>query len=266
MLRKLGSVLVLSSVLFASGCFSTSNSGEGNSSNRVSVAHMQPPRSGLTPLSDDAFKLSRWATAETLVQLDEEGNAQPMLATEWEQVNDTTWRFSIRDGVTFHDGTELTAERAAASLSFANEASPRPRILDGVDFTFTADGTDVVVETGEPDPLTPQRLSSPQLSILAQAAYSADTVNPVGHGTGPFELVNVDGTSSATLDKYPDYWGEPAQVDGIDAQFVPDGTARAAALGTGDAHVVEAIPVAHYLAWIRTQSTRYPCLAPILCI
>ena len=42
---------------------------------------LQPPRSALTPFSDDAFKLSRWSTAETLVRLDEAGDAQPMLAT-----------------------------------------------------------------------------------------------------------------------------------------------------------------------------------------
>ena len=90
----------------------------------------------------------------------------------------------------------------------------------------------------------PQRLSSPQLAILAEAAYGADgVVNPVGHGTGPFKLVAVDGTTGATLDRYDDYWGAAATAAGIDVKFVPDGTARAAALRTGTAQVVEAIPV-----------------------
>ncbi|NKX50145.1 ABC transporter substrate-binding protein, partial [Arthrobacter deserti] len=47
---------------------------------------------------DDAFKLSRWSTTETLVRLDEAGDARPMLATDWEQVNPTTWSFTIREG------------------------------------------------------------------------------------------------------------------------------------------------------------------------
>ena len=72
---------------------------------------LQPPRSGLSPLSDDAFKLSRWSTAETLVTLDELGDAQPALATEWTQTDDLTWAFDIRPDVTFHDGTPLTAIR-----------------------------------------------------------------------------------------------------------------------------------------------------------
>ncbi len=232
--------------LVLSGCFSAGrdDGGTGDADGRISLAMLQPPRSGLTPLSDDAFKLSRWSTAETLVVLDEDGNAQPALATGWEQTDERTWRFTVREGVRFHDGTDLTAGQAAASLAAADRASPRPRILDGVDLEVAADGDDVVVTTAEPDPLVPQRLSSPQLAVLAASAYADDgTVSPVGTGTGPFELVAVDGTSGATLDRFDGYWGEPAAAAGIDVSFVPDGTARAAALRTGTADVVEAVPV-----------------------
>ncbi|MGB4778939.1 ABC transporter substrate-binding protein [Microbacterium sp.] len=229
------------------GCFSGSPQDSADSDAagaRITLAMLQPPRSGLTPLSDDAFKLSRWSTAETLIVLDDNGDAQPGLATDWEQLSDTEWRFTIRSGVTFHDGTDLTAEQAAASLTAATMATPLPRILNGVELTATVDGDTVIVTTAHRDPLVPQRLSSPQLAILAAAAYGADgVVDPVGHGTGPFELVDVDGTAGATLDRYDAYWGEAATASGIDVTFVPDGTARAAALRTGTADVVEAIPV-----------------------
>ncbi|NAZ83941.1 ABC transporter substrate-binding protein, partial [Kineococcus sp. R8] len=219
----------------------------GGSADRVSVAMLLPPRSGLTPFSDDAFKLSRWSTAETLVVLDEAGDARPGLATAWEQLDPTTWRFAVRGGVRFHDGTALTAGQVAAALTAATRASPQPRILDGVDLTAEVDPgapDAVLVRTAVADPLVPQRLSSPQLSVLAAAAYRPDgVVDPVGHGTGPFELVGVDGTSGATLDRFDGYWGSPARVAGVDVDFVPDGTARAAALRTGTADVVEAVPV-----------------------
>ncbi|GAB4003901.1 hypothetical protein GCM10029992_47340 [Glycomyces albus] len=84
---------------------------------------MQPPRSGLSPLSDDAFKLSRWSCAETLVVLDAEGNALPSLATEWTQ-DGPSWTFTVREGVVFHDGTDLTAEAVVNSLNFAAAAAP----------------------------------------------------------------------------------------------------------------------------------------------
>lgn len=228
------------------GCFSSAGSDDAAASGdgkRIRVAMLQPPRSGLSPLSDDAFKLSRWSTAETLVKLDAEGDAQPALATEWQQ-SGRTWTFEIRDGVTFHDGTKLDAEAVVRSLMKAATASPKPRILDGVELTAKAEDADTVtVTTGTEDPLVPQRLSSPQLSILAAKAYKGKTVSPVGAGTGPFELVKVNGTASASLDRYDDYWGEKAKAPGIDVKYVPDGTARAAALRSGEADIVEAIPV-----------------------
>ncbi|MGC9498758.1 ABC transporter substrate-binding protein [Streptomyces sp. WG7] len=227
------------------GCFaSTEATGTGaGGGERIRVAMMQPPRSGLSPLSDDAFKLSRWSTAETLVKLNADGDAQPSLATEWKQ-SGRSWTFTLRKGVTFHDGTELTAEAVVRSLTEAATASPKPRILDGVELTVKEGGAGtVVVTTAEVDPLVPQRLSSPQLSVLAAKAYRGKTVNPVGAGTGPFELTEVNGTSSAALDRYDDYWGGKAKAPGIDVTFVPDGTARAAALRSGEADIVEAVPV-----------------------
>ncbi|WP_228899623.1 ABC transporter substrate-binding protein [Streptomyces sp. DH1] len=225
------------------GCFAATEATGTDAGERVRVAMMQPPRSGLSPLSDDAFKLSRWSTAETLVKLDADGDARPALATEWKQ-SGRSWTFTLREGVTFHDGTELTAEAVVRSLTKAAGASPKPRILDGVELTVEAvDAATVTVTTAEEDPLVPQRLSSPQLSILAAKAYRGKTVNPVGAGTGPFELTRVNGTSSAALDRYDDYWGGTAKAPGIDVTFVPDGTARAAALRSGEADIVEAVPV-----------------------
>ncbi|MFJ8666466.1 ABC transporter substrate-binding protein [Streptomyces sp. NPDC093600] len=245
--RGLLSALALTTAsALLSGCFAgqTGSAASGGSGDgRVRVAMMQPPRSGLSPLSDDAFKLSRWSTAETLVSLDKDGNATPALATAWKQTG-RTWTFTLREGVTFHDGTALTAASVVKSLTVAVGAAPKPRILDGVDLTVRAAGPHTVtVTTAAPDPLVPQRLSSPQLSILAAKAYRGKTVSPVGTGTGPFELVTVRGTASAALNRYDGYWGGRAKASGIDVTFVPDGTARAAALRSGEADIVEAVPV-----------------------
>ncbi|MFF6776881.1 ABC transporter substrate-binding protein [Streptomyces sp. NPDC012637] len=237
---------VTASALLA-GCFAGSGGraaeGGGGDGGRIRVAMMQPPRSGLSPLSDDAFKLSRWSTAETLVRLDPDGNAVPALATAWRQQG-RTWTLTLREGVTFHDGSPLTPADVVRSLTAAATASPRPRILDGVGLTARATGPRTVdVTTSAVDPLVPQRLSSPQLSVLAAKAYRGRTVDPVGAGTGPFVLVRADGTATATLDRYDLYWGGRAKAAGIDVRYVPDGTARAAALRSGEADIVEAVPV-----------------------
>lgn len=237
---------LLSAALLLTCCFNEADKTTENSADsRLRLAMLQPPRSGLTPLSDDAFKLSRWSTAETLVVLDKLGEAQPALATKWQQTGENSWRLELRHDVKFHDGTALDAAAVVNSLTVAARAAPKPRILDGVQLTAVADGEHaVIITTAQPDPLLPQRLSSPQLAILSQKAYSASgVVDPRHTGSGPFELVQVDGTSSARLERFDGYWGEKAKASGIDVSFVPDGTARGAALRTGTADIVEAIPV-----------------------
>ncbi|RBP79569.1 ABC transporter substrate-binding protein [Marinomonas rhizomae] len=240
------------SVTALTGCFdgtedaneqtSTSSATQGD---RIKLAMLLTPRTGLSPLSDDAFKFSRWSVGETLVFLDKAGNLQPSLATEWEQLTPNDWRFTLRDGVMFHDGTQLTPNAVANALRTAANASPKPRILDGVSWTVKTDGDNaVIVSSTEPDPLLAQRLTSPQLTILAPSAYAENgTIDPENTGTGPFRLVKLNGSSTATIDRFDGYWGEKAQAPGIDVSFVPDGIARASALRSGEADIVEAIPV-----------------------
>lgn len=251
--------LTTASALALTGCFAADGGGDSASGgNRIRVVMMQPPRSGLSPLSDDAFKLSRWSTAETLTTLDANGDPEPALAKTWRRTGDRSWTFTIRQGVTFHDGTKLTARDVVRSLTRAATAAPKPRILDGVELTVTAGNDTVTVTTAEEDPLVPQRLSSPQLSILAAKAYRGKTVSPVGAGTGPFVLKKVNGTSTATLDRNEHYWGGKAKAPGIDVRFVPDGTARAAALRSGEADIVESVPVSQAPLLDKDQITEVP--------
>lgn len=246
--RRVAAALALtgSAALLLSGCFSGGGGGNGGDGDeRIQVAMMQPPKSNLNPFSDDAFKLSRWSTGETLVRLNEDIEIEGLLATEWDQTDDRTWVFTLRDDVTFHDGTPFNAESVKNTLDRAMQATPPPRALNGVALTTEATGEfEVTITTDVVDPLLPNRLASPQMSILAEAAYKDDgTVSPVGTGTGPFVLTDVNGSTTATLDRFEDYWGEPAAAAGIDASFVPDGAARAGSLRSGEVDVAETIPV-----------------------
>ncbi|CAM4204066.1 ABC transporter substrate-binding protein [Vibrio agarivorans] len=242
---KLAISLALSVPLM--GCFGSDTPEQTTSveKSEIRLAMMQPPRTGLSPLSDDAFKLSRWSTAETLVNLNDGGNAEPMLATSWKQVDDMTWQFTVRENVQFHNGDTLDANSVVNSLNKALEAAPKPRILDGIEWEVRKlDDLTVEIKTTFNDPLLPSRLSSPQLSILAAEAYQENgRVVPIEVGTGPFVLTEIQGATSATLQRFDAYWGEKAKVETIIADYVPDGFARAAALRTGEADVVEAVPI-----------------------
>lgn len=230
-------------LFFLTGCFAGGPvSGDASGDARISAVMFLPPRAANNPFTDDAFKLSRLSVIESLTALGPKGSAEPLLATEWEQSDPNTWRFTIREGVTFHDGTEMTPESVVASLEAAKSAEPRPRVLDGVEMELTVEGNDVIIQTAEETPLLAEILASPQLPILAESAFADGKADVTKTATGPFMQVDLNGSSTATFDRYDDYWGGAAATAGIDLSYVPDGAARAAALRTGTADVVEQIP------------------------
>ncbi|MFA3872854.1 ABC transporter substrate-binding protein [Streptomyces sp. MMCC 100] len=243
------------------GCFASGGEATGSGSRggkdgdgaRLRVALAFPPAENLSPYGADATLLSRLGVTEGLTSLDANGSAAPALAESWRRDGDKAWEFSLRDA-TFQDGSDVTPAAVADSLTRATGAKPSPAALAGVTLSAKASGDRVVrVTTAEPDPVLPLRLSSPSLAILSKDAYGkggqgangkGSHVDPIGHATGPFELTKVNGATSASLDRFDDYWGGRAQASGIDARFIADGTARANALRTGELDIAEAVPVA----------------------
>ncbi|AXI79121.1 ABC transporter substrate-binding protein [Peterkaempfera bronchialis] len=249
--RRLAASLLLLPLL--TGCFAAGSgsadpaAGDGGSGSgaRLRVAMAFPPAERMSPYGDDGVLLSRLAVTEGLTSLDTDGAAAPALAASWKRDGDRDWTFTLRQAA-FQDGTEVTAENAAAALRRATEADPAPRALSGVDLQVEAAGPRTLrITTAAPDPILPQRLANPSLAVLSPKAYGADgRVDPAGHATGPFTLTRLDGTRSATLQRFDRYWGSGAEAAGIDVQFVADGTARANALRSGAVDVAEAVPVA----------------------
>ncbi len=248
-MRKASVAIALSATaaLALAGCAggATSRGGDDSGGDRIRFAMMQPPKAALNPFSDDASKLSRLSIGEGLTSLNEQIEVESALATEWEQVDDLTWKFTLREGVKFHDGTDFNAEAVKHTLDAATQAATPPRVLNGVSISTEITGdNEITITTDVPDPLLLNRLANPQLSILAESAYASDgTITPVQTGTGPFVLTETDGTTVATLDRFEEYWGDTAEIAGIDVSFVPDGAARAAALRSGESDLVETIPI-----------------------
>ncbi|MFF2329245.1 MULTISPECIES: ABC transporter substrate-binding protein [unclassified Streptomyces] len=229
-------------VPLATACSSDASNGSAQGK-RLRVVMAFPPAQAMSPYGDDAVTLSRLAVIEGLTTLDSDGGAEPALATSWKRDDDRTWTFTLRDA-TFQDGTKLTSSDAVRSLRAAEKASPKPRVLSDTRLTASApDARTVRISTADPDPLLPQRLANPSLTILSAAAYYDGKVTPAGHATGPFTLTAVNGAVSATLQRNDSYWGPRAKAPGADVQFVADGTARANALRTGTVDIAEYVPL-----------------------
>ncbi|MBW0117367.1 ABC transporter substrate-binding protein [Pseudonocardia abyssalis] len=209
----------------------------------VSIGLQFAPRSGLAIDTDDAFVLTQLGAVETLVAVDGERRPQPGLATQWTQTEPTTWRFTLRPGVTFHDGTPLTAEAVVGALTYLTGVAAPPRAIAGAALTAEADGDAVLVRTADPDPILPLRLSAPGTAILAPSAYAGDgPPSVVGTGTGLLRITEADAAQGITLERFEQYWGERARVASVTARFLTDPTARALAFRAGDVDIVLGLP------------------------
>lgn len=235
--------LALASALAAGACTSQ-DAGTAADTDAPTVVLDFQPVAALSPFSDDAASLTRLAIAETLVSTDRDGIPQPRLATSWEQ-DDNSVTFTLREGVHFHDGTDLDAQAVVTALDHAINAPARPKGLGEADLKVEATAAgEVKVTSSEDDPILVQRFSDPGTVILSSDAYSTGEPNPIHHGTGAYRLDSLDG-KHAELSAFDRYWGTTAQVDHLHAQFISDPTARANSMRAGESTVIRGVAIAN---------------------
>ena len=188
----------------------------------------------------NAASVTHGKVYEGLVGRDENSEIQPLLAEEWELLDDTTWEFKLKEGVTFHDGTPFNA----AALD-PNVGSPKAALFKMVKEVKVIDENTVQFILTEP--------FSPLLSILAShesGIISPKTIEKYGkdnikepNGTGPFAFESWTSGQEIVLKKNDNYWGDKAKVDKVVFKVVPEETTRIAMLETGEAHISEPLSV-----------------------
>ncbi|MFC4711723.1 glutathione ABC transporter substrate-binding protein [Planococcus dechangensis] len=193
---------------------------------------------------------------ETLVNRDENNEIVPGLAESWEQVDETTWSFQLREGVTFHDGEEFNAEVVKANLDRIRDeavASPRLFLFEMITEVNAVDEYQVEITTEYPFSPLLAHLSHNGGGMISPASIEADyealeggadpgsviSEEPVGTGYFKFDSWNVG--SEIKLVKNEEYWDEPANVDSVTFRVVPDSQVRAADLETGNVHIIDPV-------------------------
>ncbi|WP_194421222.1 ABC transporter substrate-binding protein [Microbacterium abyssi] len=167
------------------------------------------------------------------------GDLEPLLATEWEQTGDTEWTFSVRDDVTFQDGTPFDAEAAAYSIDRAVNrdlgCNVEGYIFGDDDLEVEAtDATTLTVTTPNPDPILPLKLSF--IEIVSPETSNEEFVRePIG--TGPYSIGEWQAGTKLTLERNEDYWGDAPQFATVEYQWRSEGTVRAAMITSGEADI-----------------------------
>ncbi|WP_092694692.1 ABC transporter substrate-binding protein [Halorientalis regularis] len=175
---------------------------------------------------------------EPLVETTDEMETAPLLATDWKAVDETTWDFSLREDVTFHNGKPLTADAVVHSFDRVfKQLSWVPGWI-GVEpnGVSAVDETTVRFQTTEPFPAFPGTISHNYFGI-----QHPDATDPPA-GTGPFRVENVEEEQSITLTPYEGYRNETAKPSELTFEWIQDPNTRALSLKKGSADVTQKIP------------------------
>jgi peptide/nickel transport system substrate-binding protein len=213
--------------------------------------HLDPARVYAKFASDILFN-----TTNRLVEFppgsDEVG---PGLAESWEISDDgLTYTFDLREGVTFHDGSELTSEDVKYSLERVlniNHPDSATFLIQGIESIETPDDQTVVITIAEANATFLSRLNYTVASILPSdsdvypspdAPMSEPTAEAANEflndqevvGTGPYQLTEYTPGESLTLERFDDYWGEAPAIQTVRIQFFAEAAQMRNALDAGE--------------------------------
>ncbi len=192
---------------------------------------------------------------DALVNRDADFKLEPALATRWQMTGPTTWRFTLRSGVKFHDGSTFTADDAVFSIQRAQGPnSQRAFTLQGITGLKKIDAQTIDILLDAPDAVLPEKLLL--VAMVSQAWCRTHGVEKAqdfngkqetfavrnANGTGPFRLVAYQPDIQVQLARHDAWWGrtDPRTGNLAAATFltIRSDATRLAALASGDVDLV----------------------------
>lgn len=180
---------------------------------------------------------------------------QPSLATKWEQIEPTRWRFTLRRGVSFHNGNPFTADDVLTSFArIRSEQSDMRFAVTTIERIDRIDDHTIDIITAVPDPtlllslplfliMDREWLEENDALTLMRGVAAAQYANIHANGTGPFRLVERIVDTRTVLEPNPHWWGEPTHnLTKVHFQPVANDATRLAALLSGGLDLIYPLP------------------------
>ena len=216
----------------------------------ITIAMNELP-SSLDPPAD-------WAIASTWIHMNmfdclvwrnrETAAFEPWLATSWDNIDDQTWRLTLREGVTFHNGEPFTADAVKWTYERIQEAS-RDEFITFNQWLFIDEITalsdyQVEITTVEPDPSFLSKMAGTGCGIQAPVAgremMESGEYTPIG--TGPYKFVEYVTDDFLVLEANEDYWQGAPDIETITWRSIPENSTRVANLLTGAVDLTVGVP------------------------
>lgn len=184
-----------------------------------------------------------------LVTRDENGDVQAQIAESWENPSPTEWVFKLRQGVKFHDMSDVTADdvvftfqRIIKEKAMGGETSPRKGLLGPVTEVQKIDDYTVKFILSEPWPILLKMLPHQQIVPKAYIEKVGDEQfrqKPIG--AGPFKLVEAKLDERIVLERFDDYYRGAPQIKNLAFDVIPETSSRVAALQSGEVHRIHSL-------------------------
>ncbi|MFC5991354.1 ABC transporter substrate-binding protein [Limoniibacter endophyticus] len=191
---------------------------------------------------------------EPLVRRNAEQKLEPALATEWKQIDDLSWEFTLREGVKFHNGNPFTADDVIFSLTRGKAGGIKSNIASMASIEKDGDYK-VVIKTIAPNPILPNQIVNwfimdeewaeengavaPGSANNSTETYANRNVN----GTGPYKISSRDPGVKTIFEANPDWWDKlSGNVDKATFFIIPNPSTRVSALLSGEVDMIESVP------------------------
>jgi peptide/nickel transport system substrate-binding protein len=218
------------------------------------VVGMTLEPTGLDPTAGAASAIGEvvhYNVFETLTKIDADGSIKPLLAQSWTVTPDnTTWGFTLRPGVKFHNGEPFNAD--AVKFSFeralvAGSANKDKAVFANIVNIASTDEHTVILTLKSPNPDFLFQLGQTTASIVEPKSAAGNNTQPVG--TGPYRLESWNKGASVVLSRWDGYRDAKAvKLRRVTIRFISDAAAQVAAMLSGDVDLFPRVAVARSLA------------------
>ncbi len=200
---------------------------------------LEPPHLDPTGGTAEAIDEVVYANVfEGLTRIHEDGSVAPALATGWEMAGDgLALTFTLREGVTFHDGAAFTAEDVAFSIQRAqapDSVNAQKPIFAPIERVEVVDPATVTLHLNRPAGDLLFNLGLGDAVIVDPASAATNRTRPIG--TGPLRFQRWRRGDKVTLAPYAGYWGEPVAFSEVVFRIIPEAASAFAAVKAGVVH------------------------------